>query len=160
MLGIDLPECSLRDFWPAGGPHWDGLGRTSTGRLLLVEAKAHIPEMLSSTQAGDISKAHITQTLEQVQTALGVRRDVDWTSNFYQYANRIAHLYLLRELNHLPAELLFVCFVGDDDMRGPSSAAMWQGAIELLECTLGLPRRHKLSDHIHHVYIDVGELMG
>lgn len=34
----------LIDFWPRSGPRWDGLGRTKTGKLILVEAKAYIEE--------------------------------------------------------------------------------------------------------------------
>ena len=37
----------------------------------------------------------------------------DWSHCFYQYANRLAHLYLLRESNGLDAFLVFVYFVDD-----------------------------------------------
>ena len=43
-LGINLRHRQLSDFWPVGGPVWDGLARTSTGRSLLIEAKANVPE--------------------------------------------------------------------------------------------------------------------
>src|SRR6266404_6326382 len=46
-LGLSLKHRPLIDFWPPRGPVWDGLARTSTGEVLLVEAKAHILEMIS-----------------------------------------------------------------------------------------------------------------
>ena len=33
----------------------------------------------------------------------------------------LAHLYLLRELNHIQARLLFIYFVGDEEMDGPQT---------------------------------------
>ena len=46
-LGIELAERDLASFWPRRGPQWDGLGRTDRGDLILIEAKAHIGEMVS-----------------------------------------------------------------------------------------------------------------
>jgi len=41
LLGIKLNKTPLNDFWPNYGPQWDALGRTSSGKVILVEAKAH-----------------------------------------------------------------------------------------------------------------------
>jgi hypothetical protein len=44
----------LNKFWPKRGPVWDATGIASSGRPILVEAKAHIPEpALSSPQRID-----------------------------------------------------------------------------------------------------------
>ena len=43
-LGESLDKRPLKDFWPNSGPRWDGLALTSSGCLLLLEAKANIPE--------------------------------------------------------------------------------------------------------------------
>src|SRR5262245_37445643 len=45
QLGLK-PQKALADFWPARGPVWDGLARIDRD-VLLIEAKAHIPEMIS-----------------------------------------------------------------------------------------------------------------
>ena len=74
-----------------------------------------------------------------------------------EYANRLAHLYLLRELNGLEAYLLLVCFVNDEEMNGPTTELEWEGAIQLIESCLGV-RRHKLAGGVLHLYIDVHEL--
>jgi len=47
LLGINLPKVPLSEFWPSRGPVWDGLGRSETGKVFLVEAKSHISEVLS-----------------------------------------------------------------------------------------------------------------
>ena len=159
-LGIQLSERPLSSFWPQRGPQWDGLGKTTKGQLLLLEAKAHIPEMVSPpTAAQGASLARIRRSLDEVQTALKANAEADWAAHFYQYTNRMAFLYLLRELNNLPAHLIFICFTHDEDMEGPQSADEWKGAIELLETYLGLSKNHRLSKYVHHAYVDVRHLL-
>jgi hypothetical protein len=41
-LGIENLRGSLSQFWPSSGPRWDGLARTDSGNIILVEAKAHV----------------------------------------------------------------------------------------------------------------------
>lgn len=109
-LSITLPHRSLSDFWPKSGPHWDALGRTDTGEILLVEAKANVPEIVSNgTGASDpASRQLIDRSLTETKAFLRVDANIPWSGKLYQYANRLAHLYLLRELNGIPAFLVFV----------------------------------------------------
>ena len=51
FLGIKLAKTSLNDFWPKRGPQWDALGRIEHKTYFLVEAKAHVSEKSSSSQA-------------------------------------------------------------------------------------------------------------
>lgn len=61
-LGISPEYRHLEDFWSARGPVWDGLARTSSGRYLLIEAKANIPEFDSSpTYASEESRCKISR---------------------------------------------------------------------------------------------------
>jgi hypothetical protein len=56
--GLDPNDILLYKFWPTGGPHWDALAYSTGGKIILVEAKANIPEIVSpATKAGEISKA-------------------------------------------------------------------------------------------------------
>ena len=113
-LNVSLNSRPLKDFWPNSGPRWDGLARTSSGRLLLVEAKANIPEFDSTpTRATENSLKKIKEALAETKKFLGVTSETDWSQCFYQYANRLAHLYLLRELNKINACLVFVYFLND-----------------------------------------------
>jgi hypothetical protein len=157
-LNIKLPKKSLEMFWPKRGPVWDGLGHTSRGDIILLEAKAHIAEMVSPpTAAGETSLPKIRKSLDDTRIFLGSKSLHDWASTFYQYTNRLAHLYLLRELNGLPAYLVFLYFVNAADVAGPKTREEWEGGIKLLHNFLGVTR-HKLSPYVIDAFIDVGEL--
>jgi len=157
LLGISLEKRPLDGFWPIGGPRWDGLGKSESGNLFFVEAKSHIGELFSSVRAKDKSLSLILRGLEETKKFLCPNSPVDWSNGFYQYANRLAHLYLLRDQNNQVAYLVFVYFVNDSEMAGPSSISEWKGAIELLHTYLGI-RRHKLQKYILDLFIDVTQL--
>ena len=126
--------------------------------ILLIEAKSHIGELQSILRAkAKNSLRKISQSLTQAQEFLGVKSHLDWAAPFYQYTNRLAHLYFLRELNKLPAYLIFVYFLNDPDMHGPSTREEWQGALKLMKTLLGLSR-HKLSKYMVDIFIDVNEM--
>lgn len=158
---IGRPELrsALADFWPPRGPQWDALGRTDAGDLLLVEAKAHIAEMCSpGTGAGPESRAWIKRQLDELAAELGARSDrVAWTDFFYQICNRLAHLNFLRKQG-ASAYLVFVNFLNDSDMKGPSTPEAWRAASEIVSHVLGLPKRHSLSRYVIQVYPDVTEI--
>jgi hypothetical protein len=158
-LGISLARCSLREFWPGGGPHWDALGKSEAGEVFLIEAKAHVKEMLSpGTQASPHSRDLIRERLHEVKHFLNVGNSDDWTQALYQYANRLAHLYFLREKNGIPAFLVFIYFLGDHEMGGPATKEEWLHAIKLEKGILGLPAKHRLDDYIIDLFIDVDAL--
>ena len=93
-----------------------------------------------------------------MQEFLGVDRSISWTGKFYQYANRLAHLYLLRELNEVNAHLVFVYFLGDKEVSGPDSVAGWKPALAAAKGALGLGGLHRLSKYTSEVFIDVRNL--
>src|SRR5205085_2564294 len=100
----------------------DGLGRTVSGWPLLIEAKAYVEEANTSpSTAGSKSLAQIRRSLNQLKAFLRSPSPHDWSALLYQYTNRLAHLYFLRELNNIPAYLIFVYFVGAPDVPGPTS---------------------------------------
>jgi len=159
LLGIHLEQRPLRTFWPGRGPQWDALARSDSGETFLVESKAHVSEMLSpGTKASSESKILIDKSLKDVQSFLGVHPLVDWSKDFYQYTNRLAHLYLLRELNDVRAFLVFLYFVGDREMGGPSTPGEWKSAIRVVKGLLGLRENHKLSKYVLDVFIDVAQI--
>jgi len=156
-LGVN-PSTPLTVFWPKGGPVWDALAKTPREELVLIEAKAHIGEIVSPrTRASGASLAQICASLKVTQRFLGAASPADWSVHFYQYTNRLAHLYWLREVNRLPAYMVFLYFINDHDMDGPTTREEWEGAIQLMQSFLGL-RRHKLSAYVLDVFVDVTEL--
>ncbi|MEM2111494.1 MAG: hypothetical protein QXX08_06415 [Candidatus Bathyarchaeia archaeon] len=157
LLNVKLEKLPLRDFWPKGGPQWDALGRSTSGKLFLVEAKSHIRELISALHAKDKgSKRRILKSLKEVKEYLGAKTDFDWSKGFYQYTNRLAHLYLLRK-NGLNAYLIFVYFINDSQVKGPKTISEWKGAIKLLYSCLGI-ERHRLKKYVAKVFLDINQL--
>ncbi len=157
-LGLTALLPSLREFWPQGGPQWDALGLTSAGPIL-VEAKAHVREFFSpASQASSRSLAQIERAFAMVQSDLGLKPSVSWANSYFQYANRLAYLWWLRN-NGVDAKLLFVSFLNDDEMRGPKHAETWEAAFASADYALGLPQRHRLRPHVLHIMPDVNEFL-
>jgi hypothetical protein len=135
-----LPVRSLSDFWPARGPVWDAIGTASDGTAVFVEAKAHIPEMASPpTRATPKSYELISRSLAEARQWYAPKATANWSGTYYQYANRLAHHYLLHRVNKVPSILAFVYFTGATDMDGPGDEREWRGAVRLLHAALGLP---------------------
>ena len=130
----------LSEFWPRFGPQWDALAVTDRGQVLLVEAKAHIPEMVTapSQARGESALLKIQESLALVKNFVNSKAPVDWSTSFYQYANRLAHLHWMREVNGHDAYLVNLYFINDREMNGPSTEAEWQAAIRLQETFLGV----------------------
>ncbi len=153
-LSVHLDIRDLKSFWPRGGPVWDGLAQTSRGDIILVEAKSHIPELVSSCQAEGPALELIKNSLAETAAFYGADSAAGWLEGYYQYANRLAHLYLLRHVNKVPAWLVFVCFVNDFDMAGPTSADGWKSGIEDVHAHLGI-KRVRLAPHVVDLFPDV-----
>ena len=157
LLGLSHLSGTLQEFWPKRGPQWDALGMTRRGPVL-VEAKAHVKEFFSpATQAAAVSLHRIETAFRAVQDDLGLRPAADWTQVYFQYANRLAFLWWLRRQG-VEAELVFVSFLNDRDVGGPENAETWRAAFAGADYALGLPARHPLSAHIHHLAPDVGRI--
>ena len=161
-LGLSPQHRKLSDFWPGRGPVWDGLARAGAGRSLLIEAKANVPEFDSSpTRASGRSLTRIRAAMEETRSFLRVRSETDWTKCFYQYANRLAHLYFLRESNGIDAALVFVYFTGDATVPGvnPVSHEGWEAAIGLATNHLGVRSSSPwIRENVVDVFIDVKDL--
>jgi hypothetical protein len=153
-LNIKLRTASLAKFWPARGPQWDALGRARSDEVILVEAKAHIPEIMSSgSKASPDSLAKIRKALAATASALRAKPGLDWAERFYQYTNRLAHAHLLHKLNRVPTRLVFVYFIGDPDLDGPTTRREWEAAINVLQEALGITGR--VPSYVADVFIDI-----
>ncbi len=156
LLGIDSKlKSPLIGFWPKRGPQWDALGIESD-KVFLVEAKAHISEIVTPpTGAGTESKSKIIESLSEVKEFLSINNNIDWSGTFYQYTNRIAHLYYLRVLNEINAFLVNIYFLNDDSVEGfAKSEEEWNAALTIVKLYLGIPKKHKLSKYMIDVFID------
>jgi hypothetical protein len=157
-VGLDPTEIKLDDFWPTTGPQWDALAKTTGGHVILVEAKANIPEIVSpGTGAKKKSKCLIDHSLCETKKYLNITNDIDWSGKFYQYTNRLAHLYFLREKCKVQAYLINIYFIGDKTVLGPKTKQEWDGALKVLKTYLGISR-HKLSKYTVDFFIDIKDL--
>lgn len=161
-IGFSQLASELSHFWPKRGPVWDALamvdGKDRSRGVLLLEAKSHIPELGSPSSAcGAKGKSleRILNTFNVVKQSLGVNPEADWTGDFYQYANRLAHLYFLYSVCRVPTWMVFLYFVGDVEQNGPLTTAEWADALDHLKKTLGLPDRHPLDERIVSVFAPV-----
>jgi hypothetical protein len=140
-LGLLDLSGMLAGFWPQGGPVWDALARVTlpdSGRtgVLLVEAKSYPLEMYSNgCCASKVSRTQILKALQQTRHWLAVG-DADWTGPLYQSANRLAHLYFLREVAGIPTWFVNICFAGDP--HRPTPPPVWQDALLSVKVSLGL----------------------
>jgi len=126
-------------FWPRGGPCWDALARVEGGGCVLVEAKSHIPEVYGNgCAATGHSLSLIRSSVARTQAWLGARPDADWLGPLYQSANRLAHLYFLREIGNIEAFLISVYFTGDPHPHFSTSRQQWDDGIRLVNEQLGI----------------------
>jgi hypothetical protein len=161
LKNINLEEFTeeLQQFWPKKGPQWDALGRTSDGKaFILVEAKANVPELISfcGAKAGK-SLITITERLAETQRWLNCREPrIDWKYGFYQYANRLAHLYFLREKTHQEAYLVFLYFI-DDSTHIRTSNEAWNSVLKLQKKLMGLSAG-SLTGKVIDLFINTNEI--
>lgn len=159
-LGVDELTMPLAKFWPASGPRWDALARTDDGKLILVEAKAHIDECVDfRSKASPDSLARITSRLDEAKAAFHASPDACWHTPLYQMANRLAHLYFLAGINKLDAYLVFVHFADAPDVDVPASHDAWLGAIRLARKCLGL-KDSSLTRRVADVIVEAKEFCG
>ena len=102
---------SLKNFRPRSGPRWDGLALTRDSKLILVEAKAHIGEVVDfSSKASLDARKRIENRLDEAKEAFRAYSGSCWHTPFYQMANRLAHLNFLAGINKKDAYLVFIYF--------------------------------------------------
>lgn len=154
-----LPFRSLADFWPQRGPVWDAVARVGDVASLFVEAKANVREAASPpSKASPKSLEKIQAALQEARGFYAPESTADWHGVFYQYANRLAHHYLLCQLNRRESRLVFLYFLNAQDVRGPATIAEWEAVTSLIHAALGLPP--ELHQHrVHHAYLNVEVLL-
>lgn len=154
---MSLPTRSLDDFWPRRGPVWDAVA--TVGRAsLFVEAKAHAKEAESpQSQASPQSLLKIRAALAEARTFYTNGSQADWHLTYYQYANRLAHHYLIKHVNQCDSRLVFLYFLNATDMNGPATKEAWEAVTKPIHVALGLPENLQPFG-VYHAYLDVRQL--
>ena len=140
-IGHKSAASALRGFWPRRGPCWDALAQVATpmgAGALLIEAKSYPGEVRSGgCKASPASLNLIANSLNRTKSWFGAPPGADWTGPLYQAANRLAHLYFLREVTGMPAWMVNVYFVGDP--RTPTTESEWRLTLDITKRELALP---------------------
>jgi hypothetical protein len=141
-LGLGRLASELAGFWPSRGPCWDALAVVDRpGKkpgVLLVEGKSYPAEVRGggARPSAQASRERIITALACTQRWLGVPVEPGrWMGDLYQSANRLAHLYFLRE-QRVDAWLTNVYFLADP--HRPTTKAEWARALREVDQELGL----------------------
>lgn len=104
--------------------------------MILLEAKSYPGEMIGNgCEAKEPSLTRIRNSIERTKAWLGAEGG-NWTGEYYQFANRLAHLYFLREICGVQAWLVNLCFF--DDPHRPIREAVWRDSLEFPAKALGI----------------------
>jgi hypothetical protein len=162
VIGFPKLSNNLADFWPQRGPVWDALatveGKSGSRGVILLEAKSHIPELANPSyacKATGKSLEKIKKSLTTVKRELKVKRKAEWLGEYYQYANRIAHLYFLTIVGQVPTWMVFLYFVGDVKQKGPTTVVEWTASLDKMREALSLPRDYLLEQTIINVFAPI-----
>ncbi|QMU57292.1 MAG: hypothetical protein GKR98_03155 [Boseongicola sp.] len=120
------------------------------GAPVLVEAKAHVREFFSpATQASRRSREKIERAFVEVAPSFGSVNPELWSRLYFQYANRLAHLWFFHR-HGVKAHLLFVSYLNDHDVDGPSNSEVWSATFDAADYALGIKRNPLSSKFLHH----------
>lgn len=170
-MGLDfLTEKSILSkwmlFWPQRGnmQNWDAIAQVKFGarpEWLLVEAKSNFREVLTRCKAKvGGGRLKIVEAMQKVKRALGVSDEADWLNGYYQFCNRVAVLYFLRQAG-IHARLLFIYFTGDSfpghRVKCPKTEAQWIPILEAQKIHIGLPYNNTLEGRIHQLFLPMRE---
>lgn len=179
-VGLEHLASDLADFWPAGGPVWDGLAvaELASGKrgVVLAEAKSYPEELYGAgSKAGESGSEQAIANRDKIVEAL--RETQDWlglghlnpeawmgplsedraASSLYQTANRLAHLYWLVEKADQQAWLVHVLVEEDPTFRA-TSRGDWEAALRAADEHLGLESTAPRVGHAFLPGLDGSEL--
>jgi len=160
-LGLTFHVPELASFWPKSGPRWDALGilrhPDRSDGYLLVEGKSYLEEVYGSgCQAVDPeSVERIMSSLHSARQWFSVSQDSDWLGRLYQYGNRLAHVYFLRERLGKEAILVNLYFLDDVTRPYPTSRESRESGLKVIKRELGFT-----TDTVPHsidVFLNAGK---
>jgi len=147
LQALDLAHLvpKLEAFWPSRGPVWDGLALVrregQPDGVLLVEAKAHVDELLKGSGSAATARRSIElicARLEELRADLEVEADVEmwFRGPSYQHANRLAHARWLN-IQGVPTWFVHVLFA-DDPTHISTTRRDLEGAMREADARLGV----------------------
>jgi hypothetical protein len=163
---------AFHEFWPfkawvngkvnwQGTPHWDALARVplKDGRrgAIMVEAKAHRGELVKPKDrsgAKPDSLEKIRKSFAEVRDFYEIKQGVPpWETRYYQFCNRLTHLWWMNKPADVPTWLVWVLIVDDPVWPDRMTAPEWHEAFQAIKGEVGLYTGHRLEDRISVVYL-------
>lgn len=143
-----------KDEWPQSGNsmNWDLVGYTVKNNIktwILIEAKAHIKELENYCKAGPVSLKKIENVLNKTADNIGTQilKEFPWTKEYYQLANRIYILDLLKR-NDINSKLINIYFIGDktdSSRKSPKDIATWKVEIDKMKKYLNIEKSNSID---------------
>ena len=155
-----------KNYWSPSGtqPNWDGVflhRKDNEEEWIIVEAKAHLGEIKSSTKAS--LNPNIQNAFIETQNRFGIKNE-HWFGEYYQLANRLAFINFLLE-NNINASLLYIYFINGYEKqqlkkrktilvesKSVNKQIDWEKAIEQEYIDLGI--NEKANKYISNIFID------
>jgi hypothetical protein len=114
MANYEIIEQKWKEYWPHKSQYWDGIilnVHQTSWQYILVEAKAHLEELESDSQAAkEQSIAKINKAFNATKKRFDISTPNDWSKCYYQAANRLAFINFMLE-NGINASLLNIYFI-------------------------------------------------
>ena len=148
--------------WPQTGNsmNWDLVGFTvkhGEKTWILIEAKAHLGELEQNCGASTESLAKIEKVLAESakRNGITIMDQNPWTKKYYQLANRIYILDLLKQ-HSIKVKLVNIYFIGDmcsKNRMSPQNIDDWQA--KLLEMKRYLNIEHLTTLEIKDLFLEI-----
>lgn len=153
-----------KEEWPQTGNsmNWDLVGYTIHNDIktwILIEAKAHIGELINNCGAVPKSLIKIGKALTDTANNIGTEISIDspWSKKYYQLANRIYILDLLKR-NNINSKLINIYFIGDkidSSRKSPKDIATWKVEIDKMKKYLNIEKSNSID--ILDLYLDINK---
>ncbi|HAH54689.1 MAG TPA: hypothetical protein DCM02_05225 [Flavobacterium sp.] len=153
-----------KEEWPQSGNsmNWDLVGYTVKNNIktwVLIEAKAHIGELENDCKAVPKSLIKIGKALNNTANNIGTEILIDspWSKKYYQLANRIYILDLLKR-NNINSKLINIYFIGDkigSSRKSPKDIATWKVEIDKMKKYLNIEKSNSID--ILDLYLDINK---
>ena len=141
LIDVDGLSEKWKNYWPQTGTpqSWDAVlnciplfPTKKPEKWVVVEAKAHLEELESSSQAGTESRKIIAKAFEETKEHFGIKTENSWFDKYYQLANRLAFINFMLS-NNIEVSLLNIYFIDgwpDDTSKNVPSREIWEEKIK------------------------------
>jgi hypothetical protein len=151
-------------YWPQTGalPNWDAVmycppiipDSTLKEKWIIIEAKAHLQELVSSSNASEGSREKIEKAFEATQKRFNIKTQNSWLENYYQLANRLAFINFMLD-NGIQCSLLNIYFLNGWEKNSDKNVLekeVWSKKIDEEYSYLGI--NNDAKEYISEIFVE------